>query len=167
MMDIHTINIGEHFTHALITHISSSDWIRASEKQFSCGIKDEVAEAGKRTKFLQLGFMDEIFCSQGFWASLTSVDFGQRMVRLSWNFVESSIFEGRTHWHKNRGQKVDRSWSCIGFIVAALRWLFLDCIDFYGVDFELTGWLIWGFLWHILGWPTKNTLLVEASCWPP
>ena len=48
MMDIYTVNVGENFTHSLITHISSSDWIRASKKQFSRGKKDEVTEVGKK-----------------------------------------------------------------------------------------------------------------------
>ena len=62
-----------------------------------------------------------------------------------------------------------------GWPKTELRWLywccsaltFLDSIDFSEVDFGLTKWLLWELLWHMLGWLTKETSLVEASYWPP
>ena len=38
--------------------------------------------------------------------------------------MEGSIFEGRTTWHKNRGQRVDR-------FAAALTFSLLHCVDFF------------------------------------
>jgi len=55
MMDINTVNVGEHFTHST-SHIFSSDYIRASEKQFHLPRekKDEIYCNKK----------DEIYCSK-------------------------------------------------------------------------------------------------------
>lgn len=76
--------------------------------------------------------------------SLTSVDFGQRLVQTSWKLVGGSIFEGRTTWHKNRGQRVDRFAAALTFSLLPLRWLFRTALTFVELTWvdSSTGWRV-------------------------
>ena len=135
MMDIYRVNVGEHFTHSLITHISSSVWIRASEKQFSCGKKDEVAEAGKRTKFLQLGFLGK-FDQRWLWSThgLNWLKFGGEFdFWRPYSLAQKSRSKG---WPKLELRWLYCCCPALTFLGLTLSWLdnwFENCCDTFWV----------------------------------
>ena len=115
LMDIYTGKVGENLE---TTQLTSSSLILKSTSY----LEDEFQPHVGRTK--------RIFLLLGFRRSLTSVDFGQHLVQTSWKLVGGSIFEGRTTWHKNRGQRVDRFAAALTFSLLLLRWLFRTALTF-------------------------------------
>jgi len=163
MMDINTVNVGELFTHLIHTLLIGYEHLRSSSHvgkgRSSCSWKKDEISAVRVSgrNFLQLGFLGK-FDQRWLWSTHGPFELkfcGEFDFWRPYSLAQKSRSKG---W-----PKLELCWlSC-----CCLALTFLDCVDFSGVDFELTGWLIWGLLWHILGWPTKKTLLVEASCWPP
>ena len=134
LMDIYTGKVGENLE---TTQLTSSSLILKSTSY----LEDEFQPHVGRTKriFLLLEFL-----LLGFRRSLTSVDFGQRLVQTSWKLVGGSIFEGRTTWHKNRGQRVDRFVAALTFSLLPLRWLFRTALTFVELTWvdSSTGWRV-------------------------
>ena len=116
----------------MTTQLTSSSLILKSTSY----LEDEFQPHVGRTK--------RIFLLLGFRRSLTSVDFGQRLVQTSWKLVGGSIFEGRTTWHKNRGQRVDRFATALTFSLLPLRWLFRTALTFVELTWvdSSTGWRV-------------------------
>ena len=129
LMDIYTGNVGENL---ITTQLTSSSLILKSTSY----LEDEFQPHVGRTK--------RIFLLLGFRRSLTSVDFGQRLVQISWKLVGGSIFEGHTTWHKNRGQRVDRFAAALTFSLLPLRWLFRTALTFVELTWvdSSTGWRV-------------------------
>lgn len=125
LMDIYIGKVGENL------HTSSPLILKSTSY-----LEDEFQPHVGRTK--------RIFLLLGFRRSLTSVDFGQRLVQTSWKLVGGSIFEGRTTWHKNRGQRVDRFAVALTFSLLPLRWLFRTTLTFVELTWvdSSTGWRV-------------------------
>lgn len=126
---IYTGKVGENL---ITTQLTSSSLILKSTSY----LEDEFQPHVGRTK--------RIFLLLGFRRSLTSVDFGQRLVQTSWKLVGGSIFEGHTTWHKNRGQRVDRFAAALTFSLLPLRWLFRTALTFVELTWvdSSTGWRV-------------------------
>ena len=147
MMDINIVNVREHFTHST-SHIFSSDYIRASEKQFHLPReKEDEIYCSKK---------DEIYCSKFFavrvsgevWLALTLVNAWSVWAEILWRvrFLKSVLIG--TKIEVKRLTKVggaltllllpcvDFFWTALTFLGLNLSWLddwFEDCCDTFWV----------------------------------
>ena len=160
MIGISRVNVGAFSTH-LITHLllwlSTSIWEAVSSPTWEgrnlLQLKDEIY----RIKFSAVRVLQKV------WPALNLVNAWSNWVENLWEvrFWKAVLF----------GTEIEVK----GLTNLLLRWLLACCpaLTFSGQHWLFWSWLgltrllIGGLLWHMLGWLTKETLLVEASCWPP
>ena len=159
VIDINRVNIGDISLISSSHNISSSDLVQAPWRKFwfTCGKKDEFPAARVWTNLLQLGFPRK-FDQCWLWST-----HGPKRLKIGGDFDFGRLYTLAQEPRSKGWSKTELRW--LSYCCPALN--FMDNVDFFGVDFELTVWLFWGPLWHMLGWLTKDTFLVEASCWPP